>query len=155
MLKKLLLTLGFVALLSSAVVMPSFAQTTTQPIPQLYGAPSISVSSGTGQIQDPQGLTTSGTVSVDSTPTADETAGILLVGMMVMAFYASIMCFYCLAILFGLSEFVMKILSIIHCMDNAPEKDRTLWVILILLVPIMGWVYYFTKRKVWVKGKEI
>lgn len=61
-------------------------------------------------------------------------------------------CCYALVGIIVLVDIVIRIISLVHCIQNAPEDQKTLWIVLILLVPICNWIYLFTKKKIWVKG---
>ena len=77
----------------------------------------------------------------------DEAAGAAAAGLAGMGFLW--IAIWCCAIIFGLINLVFWIISLIHCIQHAPEDQKTLWIILILLVPFGSWVYFFTKRKQW------
>jgi len=66
---------------------------------------------------------------------------------MVIVIYA----LWCCGGLVGLAYSILTIISFIHCIQNAPEDQKTTWIILILLVPFAGIVYFFSKRKQWSK----
>ena len=149
--KKLVLVLSILGILGVAFLLPAFAQTDSKPVPQLYTTTIEPVQIGSGTIQ-------SDTDDAYYSGSEGDTASLAafgLFGMSMFIFYAFFMCMYCMIIVIALAEFVLKIISLVHCLENAPEKDKTLWVVLIVLVPIMGTIYFFTKRKVWVKGQEI
>jgi hypothetical protein len=56
---------------------------------------------------------------------------------------------WCCAALFGIVNLVVWVMSLIHCIQHAPDDQKTLWLILIILVPFGAWIYFFTKRKQW------
>ncbi len=56
---------------------------------------------------------------------------------------------WCLFAVFAIANIVVWIMSLVHCIQNAPADQKTLWIILILLVPFANWIYFFTKRKQW------
>jgi len=60
---------------------------------------------------------------------------------------------WCCCVLFGLVLFAFRIWMLIHAIKNAPEDQKTLWIILVLLVPFADWVYFFTKKKEWSSPK--
>jgi hypothetical protein len=47
-----------------------------------------------------------------------------------------------------------RIWMLVHAIKNAPESEKTLWIILILLVPVGSLIYFFTKKKEWDGGSE-
>jgi hypothetical protein len=51
------------------------------------------------------------------------------------------------AVLFGVSYFVFLLLGLIHCLKYKHDKDRLLWVLLIILLPF-GFVLYYTMGRV-------
>lgn len=57
------------------------------------------------------------------------------------------------AMLLGLVCFAFRIWMLIHAIQNAPDDKKTLWIVLILLVPLTDWVYFFTKKKEWSSPK--
>lgn len=59
---------------------------------------------------------------------------------------------YCGLFIFALVNLVIWIMSLIHCIQNAPEDKKTMWILLIVLVPFANFVYFFTKRKEWTKA---
>jgi drug/metabolite transporter (DMT)-like permease len=54
----------------------------------------------------------------------------------------------CLCI-FALAMFAFQIWMLIHAIKNAPEDQKVLWILLILLIPISSVIYFFTKKKEW------
>jgi hypothetical protein len=71
-----------------------------------------------------------------SSSAGDEEAGLIVCGV-----YA------CLCIV-GAAAFGFQIWMLVHAIKNAPEDQKTLWILLILLVgPIASVIYYFTKKK--------
>jgi hypothetical protein len=58
---------------------------------------------------------------------------------------------YCGMFIFLIANLVIWIMALIHCVQNAPEDKKTMWILLIVLVPFANWVYFFTKRKEWNK----
>lgn len=54
----------------------------------------------------------------------------------------------CLAVL-GLGFTVFRIIMLIHAIRYAPDDQKILWILLLLFVPIVDFVYFFTKRKEW------
>lgn len=72
--------------------------------------------------------------------TTDAVAGSIGIFMWVVTCCSSILC-----IVVG----VLSLISLVHCIQHAPADQKTLWIILILLVPFAGLVYFFTKRKQW------
>lgn len=58
---------------------------------------------------------------------------------------------WCFAVGFGLLNMVFFLISLIHCIQNAPDDKKTMWILIILFVPFGAWVYFFTKRKEWGK----
>lgn len=47
----------------------------------------------------------------------------------------------------GLVNFVLFVISLIHLIQHPDVKDRMLWIIVVLLVPLGGVVYFFGPRK--------
>lgn len=76
--------------------------------------------------------------------TYDSIAGVGL-GLAVMAFW-------CCTLLISLGYFVFTVVMIIHVFKHAPEDQKILWILLMLIVPVMTIVYFFTKKKEWEGG---
>lgn len=57
--------------------------------------------------------------------------------------------------LIGLVHLIFQIMALIHCAQNAPEDQKTLWILLIIFVPLVAIIYFFTKKKEWVNGKVV
>jgi hypothetical protein len=55
--------------------------------------------------------------------------------------------FMVVIIVFGIINFVIWVLSLIHLIQNEDVDNRILWIVLVLLVPIANFVYYFGFRK--------
>lgn len=60
---------------------------------------------------------------------------------------------WCCVMLVGVLFFAFRIWMLVHAIQNAPDDKKTLWIILILLVPLADWVYFFTKKKEWSSPK--
>ena len=58
---------------------------------------------------------------------------------------------WCGFVIFGIANLVIWIMSLIHCIQNAPDDKKTMWLLIIILVPFGSWVYFFTKKKEWSK----
>lgn len=70
-------------------------------------------------------------------------AGVGLLGGGIMIFV------WCCLILVAITNVIIMLVSLIHCIQHAPDDQKTLWILLILFVPLCGWIYFFTKRKQW------
>jgi hypothetical protein len=57
--------------------------------------------------------------------------------------------------IFWIVIMVMYIMSLVHCVQNAPEDKKTMWILLILFVPFAALIYFFTKRNQWKNGQVI
>lgn len=49
----------------------------------------------------------------------------------------------------GLVCLGIRIWMLIHAIQNAPEDKKTLWILLLIFVPLTPWIYLFTKKKEW------
>jgi hypothetical protein len=80
-----------------------------------------------------------------STSTASDAAATGLVATLGV-FYWIIMC--CFGI-YAIASLVIWIISLIHCVQNAPEDQKTMWILLIVLIPLYigAWIYFFAKKK--------
>lgn len=56
---------------------------------------------------------------------------------------------YCCIFIFAIANFVIWLMSLIHVVQNAPDDKKTMWLLIVILVPFGAWVYFFTKRKEW------
>ncbi|MDD3661606.1 MAG: hypothetical protein PHG63_00930 [Candidatus Dojkabacteria bacterium] len=56
---------------------------------------------------------------------------------------------WCCFALLGVLLLVFRIWMLVHAIQHAPEDQKVLWIVLIVLVPFADWVYFFTKRKEW------
>lgn len=76
-------------------------------------------------------------------PIDSAAAGVGLLGGGIMIFI------WCCMILVAIVNVVIMLVSLIHCIQHAPDDQKVLWILLILLVPFGSWIYFFTKRKQW------
>ncbi|MBN2100614.1 PLDc N-terminal domain-containing protein [Candidatus Dojkabacteria bacterium] len=51
--------------------------------------------------------------------------------------------------LLSLGLLAFRIWMLVHVIKNAPEDKKTMWILLVLFVPLADWVYFFTKKKEW------
>lgn len=72
---------------------------------------------------------------------SDEGAGVLAFAMM------------CCPWMIALPLLGFRIWMLVHVIQNAPEDQKVLWILIVLLVPFGDWVYFFTKKKEWSKPK--
>jgi hypothetical protein len=61
---------------------------------------------------------------------------------------------WCCAIIISLAFFVFRVIMLVHAIKNAPEDDKTLWILLLIFVPLVPFIYFFTKKKEWDPKKE-
>lgn len=61
---------------------------------------------------------------------------------------------WCCAMLIGLGSMIFRIVMLVHAIKNAPEDQKTLWILLLILVPLTPFIYFFTKKKEWGPKKE-
>ncbi len=84
--------------------------------------------------------------SYDST---DAAAGLFGSGIMIAV--------WCCFAIIGLGSLALKIWMLVHAIQNAPEDQKTLWIVLLILdiffdpLPIIALIYFFTKKKEWSK----
>jgi hypothetical protein len=64
----------------------------------------------------------------------------------------AMMAFWCCTILISLGYFVFTIMMVIHASKHAPEDQKILWILLMLFVPVLSLIYFFTKKKEWEGG---
>ena len=76
--------------------------------------------------------------------TLDSTAG--------AGFGLAWMAMVCCSTILGLAGLAFSIWMLVHVLKHAPEDQKILWVLLILFVPFMSLVYFFTKKKEWEGG---
>lgn len=57
----------------------------------------------------------------------------------------------CCMMILSLALLGFRIWMLVHAIKNAPEDQKTLWILLIIFVPFADWVYFFTKKKQWTK----
>ena len=57
--------------------------------------------------------------------------------------------FYCCCGIFWLAYMIVFVMSLIDCIQNATPDKKTLWIILILLVPFAAIYYFFAMRGKW------
>ncbi len=79
---------------------------------------------------------------------AAEAAGLFGAGLGIFSIILS-----CVLGVIVLADIIVRFISLIHCIQNAPDDSKTLWIVLIILVPFANWVYLFTKKKQWSKPK--
>lgn len=60
---------------------------------------------------------------------------------------------WCCSALLGLGYFVFWVMMLLSVIKNAPDDQKTLWIVLMLFVPFMAFVYFFTKKKEWEGSK--
>ena len=53
----------------------------------------------------------------------------------------------CCCSIFGLAMFAFSIWMLVHAIQHAPEDQRILWILIILLVPFGSVIYFFVKKK--------
>jgi len=57
------------------------------------------------------------------------------------------MAFGTLLMLFGLLLsfvcFVFWLIALVRCITTCPKEDRTVWILVIIFVPLFGWLLYF------------
>lgn len=75
------------------------------------------------------------------TTTGDQCAGTLKAVGSIFIFI------WLLLMAFGIVSFIFWVISLIHVIQHEDIKDRTMWIIIILLVPLGSWVYFFSVRK--------
>lgn len=83
----------------------------------------------------------------------DEAAAATAAG--VTGIFGGLIVLYICAGIVGLVNLIFLIISLIHCVQNAPDDQKTLWILLIIFVPFVGIIYFFTKRKEWVNGQVV
>jgi hypothetical protein len=107
---------------------------------------SLNVSNTYAVTQSTDISSSNSTITGDDAATAAATGAVLGLYGVSFVFYA---CCYGGIVIFGIVDFVIKILSAIHCAEHAPEKDKLTWILLIIFIPFVNFYYYFTKRKEW------
>lgn len=55
--------------------------------------------------------------------------------------------FFILMFVLSIINLVFLILSLVHLVKHEDVKDRVLWIILVIFVPIAAWIYYLSIRK--------
>ena len=63
--------------------------------------------------------------------------------------------FFALVFIFAITVFVFWIIALIHLIQHEDVKDRTLWLVLLLLVGgLVGPIYYFAVQKPYQKSQS-
>jgi ABC-type Fe3+-siderophore transport system permease subunit len=74
-------------------------------------------------------------------------------GAAVLGFGVIFFIFWLALIAFAITGFVFWILSLIHVIQHDDVKDRTMWIVILLLVGnIGGLIYFFSVKKQYDKG---
>lgn len=62
------------------------------------------------------------------------------------------MAILCCVTILVIAGCAFSIWMLIHAWNHAPEDQKMLWILLMLFVPFMSLVYFFTKKKEWEGG---